>query len=137
MPSAGGPTMTKRRKLWLLSILLVLAISAPLIPGSPVYLSNLLYSDGRSYDNHSAGYWIKTLDSPNARDRHQAVFALGAIGSEAPDAVPAIARRMLEDDDRDIRSASALALLKMVPVSRAAVAELAQALSDSYDHVRM
>ena len=129
--------MRKRRVLWLCTILVVVLLVSPFIPGSPINLRDIFYEGGRSYDNHSADYWIKSLESPDASERHDAVYALGAIGAEAPDAVAAIARRMLVDTDEDVRIAASLALLKMLPVSRSAVSELAKALGDSQEEVRM
>jgi HEAT repeat protein len=129
--------MTIRRKLWVWLFFIVVVISIPLIPGSPLHLRDVFYEGGRSYDNHSADYWIRTLESSEANRRQDAVYALGSMGAEAPDAVSAIARRMLVDTDDDVRIAASLALLKMLPVSRTAVAELAKALGDTQDEIRM
>jgi HEAT repeat protein len=129
--------MRRRYVLWLAAVLVLAAVAAILIPDSPVYLPNLIVREGQSYDGHSTRYWIKALKSPDLKVRHQAIFALGAIGDPAGEAVPALAALMLEDPDRGIRIDSALALSKMDPASRAAVPELAQALGDSEPWVRM
>jgi len=127
----------KRRILWLLVVLTTFAGLALLIPGSPAYLLNFFGEDGRYYDEHAPAYWINMLDNPDPYNRYKALFALGSIGRDAGEAVPAVARHMREDPEDDIRAAASLALLKMVPASRSAVAALGQALKDPYLRVRM
>src|SRR5436305_1937543 len=69
--------------------------------------------------------------------RHRAIFALGAIGPEAGEAVPALSAILVEDPDPRNRNRAALALSKMHPASRAAVPALARALADEEPWVRM
>jgi HEAT repeat protein len=129
--------MTKRRLLWLLTGLFLLAVLALLVPGSPVYAPRLFMRYARFYDGHSSGYWMDALNSPDAKLRKRAIYSLGTIGSKVPEAVPAIARIMLDDDDADLRREASLALLKMIPASGEAVPALAQALADEDPLVRM
>lgn len=131
--------MTKRRTLWLVAALVVLAALAVLIPGSPAHLPTLMGGGyfGQYHDGHSAGYWRDGLKSPDAEARRRAIFALGAIGPDAGEAVPALAVILREDPDAEARQQAALALSKMAPASRAAVPALAEALADEEPFVRM
>jgi HEAT repeat protein len=128
--------MTRRQVMRLVVIVVALAAVAVLIPGTPIYLPNLLSRSGL-YEAGAARSWIKALDSPDAETRHQAVHALGAMGPEGAEAVPALARILREDADYQDRGEAALALLKIAPASKAAVPELAQALEDKEPIVRM
>jgi HEAT repeat protein len=121
---------------WLLATILVLAGAALLIPESPYYLPNL-FSSSRHYDGYSARHWIKATASPDHEVRNHAIFALGAIGAEAGEAVPLLATILVEDSSARLRSQAALALSKMDPASRLAVTELGQALADEHPLVRM
>jgi HEAT repeat protein len=129
--------VTKRRALWLLFGLLVLVALAVLIPGSPAYAPRLFARYAHFHDGHSLGYWTDALDSTDTRTRLQAIFALGAMGPGAGEAVPQLSAVLLDDPDGDCRSAAALALSKMVPASRTAVPALARALEDAEPLVRM
>jgi HEAT repeat protein len=122
--------------LWAIVALLLLAAVAVLIPGSPVYLQNWL-ERGPSHDGHGIPYWVKALGSSNAQSRYQAIFALGAMGPDAGEAVPALAAVLAKDPDAEARHQAALALLKIGPPARAAVPELAEALDDEEPAVRM
>jgi HEAT repeat protein len=126
--------MTKRFLLVLAPIIAILASAAVLIPGSPVYLPDLLYPKRAYYQGHSAGYWIKALDNPDAKAKREAIFALGAVGDEV--AVPTLAA-LLHDPDRVMRIEASLALIKMNRAAAPAVDELAQALSDEEPLVRL
>jgi hypothetical protein len=128
--------MSRRRKVRLVAAVLLLLGLAVLIPGTPAYLPRLLTA-GASYQGHSAGYWTEALDSPDGAARRKAVFALGAIGPDAGEAVPALAAILTDDAERETRSEAALALAKKSPASRPAVPALARALSDSEPLVRM
>jgi HEAT repeat protein len=114
-----------------------MAAAAVVIPGSPFYLVNLVYGNHEYYEGHSARYWIKLLDGPTGEERQKAIVALGAIGNEAGEAVPALAKRMREDSDPETRYKAALALSKMCPAARAAVSELGEALEDDEPFVRV
>lgn len=131
--------MTKRRALWLAAILVVLAAFSVLVPASPAYLPELVSRGyfGHYYDGHSTGYWTDALHDSDAEVRHHALAALGAMGSDAGEAVPALAVVLLEDPDNENRSRAALALSKMAPASRAAVPALVVALRDEEPFVRM
>jgi HEAT repeat protein len=131
--------MTKRRALWLAAILVVLAAFSLLVPASPAYLPELVSRGyfGHYYDGHGTGYWSDALRDPDVEVRHHALTALGAMGADASDAVPALAVVLLEDPDRENRSRAALALSKMAPASRSAVPALAVALRDEEPFVRM
>jgi HEAT repeat protein len=128
--------MAKRHAGWVVIALLVVAALAILIPGSPTYLPTFFETKDQ-YQGYSARHWIKALNSANEKDRHGAIFALGAIGSDAGEAVPELAQIMLEDPDHEARHQASLALSKMCPASRAAVPELAQALKSEDLIVRM
>jgi HEAT repeat protein len=117
---------------------LLLAGIGMLIPSSPAYLPSLLTHYSHYYDGHSLGFWVRALDRPDAELRRRAIFSLGAIGSDAAEAVPALAKIVTEDPDRNARHQAALALAKMAPASAAAVPALAQALDhDREPAVRM
>src|SRR5262245_3667232 len=128
--------MTARRIMWPLTILLAVAVAALAIPGSPFYLTDLLASGWHFY-GRSTDQWIRTLESDDPAQRNEAIFALGAIGSKAEAAVPALAALMTECPDSATRNQAALALSKMAPASRLAVPALAKALSDDDYWVRM
>ena len=126
---------TSRLLVRILVALLLLAAAAVLIPGSPVYLSKLL--NHPQHDGHSTRYWLRAVDSSDPELRHHALYCLGAIGTDAGEAVPKLAQVMREDADPSARSDAALALSKMAPASRVAVKELAEALGDPEARVRM
>jgi HEAT repeat protein len=128
--------MKKRPAVWLVAVLVVLAALALLVPGSPAYLPNFYQTEGQ-YDGHAASYWVKALHNPDENARYQAIFALGAIGSEAGEAVSPLAQIMLEDPDIEARHQAAFALTKMAPASRAVVPQLTQAVESPQPHVRM
>jgi HEAT repeat protein len=106
-----------------------------LIPGTPFYLADLLTPKGQ-HGGRSASAWISALDSTDSKERRQAIFALGAIGDNASEAVPALAAILRDDPNADLRVQAALALSKMERGSREAVPALAAALSDSEPFVR-
>ena len=128
--------MTRRGTLWLVVCVVALAGFAVLLPHSPVYVTNLFSGQDR-YGGHSRSYWIDNLDNPDARVRQEAIFALGACGSDSGEAVPALAAILAGDAEGKVRSEAALALMKMHPASRTALPELSQALQDEEPGVRM
>lgn len=128
--------MTWRGKLWLVIACLAIAVSAILIPGSPVYLPTLIFQAGR-YQGFPAGHWAKQLNDPDTKNRRIAIHALGALGTESAAAIPALAIILTDDPDRDLRNEASLALSKMVPASREAVPALAKALSDPELQIRL
>jgi hypothetical protein len=126
----------KRRIPWLpaLVILLVGATAALAIPGSPVYLP--MFS--RWFHNYrSTRHWAQELNNPDAEARLKAIKELGAIGSDARDAIPALSTIMLEDSDRFARIEASLAIKKMHPATRDALPALIRALEDEEPWVRM
>jgi hypothetical protein len=125
--------MFKRRRLARLIVLFIFAALAVLIPLSLPTLLN----PGAQHDGHSVRYWRQALDSSDAPFRQKAIFSLGAIGSDAGAAAPALARIMRADPDPGIRTACALALSKMAPASHTVVPALAEALEDGELFVRM
>jgi hypothetical protein len=128
--------MWRRRILLLVFALAVLAVAAVLVPGSPAYLPLILNAGPRSH-GHSARHWIATLDSLEAHERRQAIHALGDLGAEAAEAVPALARILEEDPDPGSRIEASLALSKMDPASREAVPALTRALERGEPLVRL
>jgi HEAT repeat protein len=127
--------MTKRRARRLLIPAVLLISLGLLIPGSPFYLAELLTPKGQ-HEGRSTRGWLHALSSSDNSLRRQAVFALGAIGTDAGEAVPALAAILRDDSDRALRVEAALALSKMDPASQSAVPELAEALADSEPFVR-
>jgi HEAT repeat protein len=69
----------------------------------------------------SAGEWQKELASNDARDRASAAFALGKIGSDAEDAVPALVKLLQKDKEATVRDAAALAIGNIAKRGRAGV----------------
>jgi HEAT repeat protein len=128
--------MKARRLLWVLAVLLLVGVVAVLVPGSPIYLPNVMTS-GPQHDGRSASSWIRALDSPDPKTRIEAIKALGAIGPAAEEAVPKLAKIMLEDPERVPRIEATLALSKMTPASKAVVPQLAQAVEDPEPFVRV
>jgi hypothetical protein len=130
------PFRTRRRTFWVLTACAVATALALLIPGSPVHLPNLLVPKG-THEGRPVRHWVRDLDSPDPEVRFPAIFALGAIGADAAEAVPALADILCHDPDPDVRNQAALALSKMAPASATAVPALAQALADAELAVRM
>jgi HEAT repeat protein len=122
--------ISKRRAQNALLLLSLLAGVGLVVPGSPAYLPSLLVHYSDFHGGHSLGYWVRALERPDADIRLQAIFHLGAMGSDAAEAVPALARILTEDLDRKARHQAALALSKMVPASAAAAPALARALEE-------
>ena len=117
-------------------VLLVAAAVAMFVPGSPVHLAGFLGEDGRSIDGHSLGHWKGELNNPDKEARQRAIQSIGALGSDAGDAVPDIARLLTDDPDDDIRLCASVALAKMAPHTKAVVPALIAALTDKLPQVR-
>lgn len=128
--------MKTRVALWGGIGLMIVAVAAVVLPASPFHINALLGADGRAYDGQSVGHWKHELASPNKEARQQAFTALGSIGASAGDAVPDVARAMVEDPDDDIRVCASLAMVKLAPNTKSAVPQLIQALSDRQLQVR-
>ena len=129
--------MTLRRFVWPVLAVITIAALLLLVPASPAYLPRLMMRYGHMYDGHGIGYWRDALDSPDPEMRRQGVFNLGMLGPPAEEAIPDLARIMLNDPDWKMRAQAALALSKMAPASRKALPELSQALGDPEHFVRM
>jgi HEAT repeat protein len=132
-----GFIMTKRFALGLMTVLVLGAAVGFVTPGSPVYLSTLFYRNHEYFDGHSTQYWMKDLDSSDKHVRQYAIAALGSMGVDGADAVPALAKCLRDDPDPEARYKAALALSKMCPSARVAVSELADALQDEEPFVRL
>jgi hypothetical protein len=128
--------MKWRRIFWGLFGIVILVAVGLAVPGSPIYLPDVMLAGGQ-HDGHSTRYWTRALDDSDPEARRQAVHALGAIGADAERAVPQLAKMLVEDPDRELRIEAALALCKMDPASKAAVPQLVQALDDPEPLVRM
>jgi hypothetical protein len=118
-------------------VVVLLGGIAVLIPDSPVSLAVLFERSGSIHNGHGMHYWLRAVDSPDTELRHEAIFALGVLGSESPEVVPPLAAILADDPDPGARHRAALALLKTGMEARAAVPELAQALADEEPAVRM
>jgi HEAT repeat protein/lysophospholipase L1-like esterase len=75
------------------------------------------------------------LDSPRAEVRYQSAWRLGRDGAAAKPAVPALVRR-LKDEQARVRAAAAEALERIGPPARAAVPALLDELGDPHQAVR-
>ena len=106
--------------LWGAIAALALGALALLIPGSPVYLPEVLAARPQ-FEGRTVGSWAR---------------ALGAIGEPAGDAVPALAAILTDDPDEGIRGAASLALSKMGPAAGPAVPALGRALKDPQPVIR-
>jgi HEAT repeat protein len=129
--------MTKRVALGSVTALVLLAGGALLIPGSPIHLPSLFYGNDSYFDGHSVRYWMRDLDSSDSQIRQNAIVALGSMGDDGGEAVPALARCMHDDPNPETRYKAALALSKMCPSARLAVPELGEALQDTEPFVRL
>jgi hypothetical protein len=79
--------------------------------------------------------WVQALNSPDVRERKQAVTILGNVGPSDPAAIPALARAV-RDRDTAVRTEAVLALLKIGPAAREAIPALEEALGDRNAKVR-
>jgi HEAT repeat protein len=120
--------------LWV--VVLVLVVAVGLYPGTRDKVSDLFISKTQ-YDGHSISYWMKELDNPDNDVRNHAIHALGGLGPDAAEAVPALSKIMLESPSRENRIEASLALTKMTAVAQSAVPALAKALEDKELWVRM
>jgi HEAT repeat protein len=120
----------------MLAAVVLLAVLAVLIPRSPLYLVNWINPRGQHL-GRSTRSWMRDLRSPEPQTRREAISALGTIGDNAREAVPALAKILVEDPDPGARIEAGLALTKMDSATEA-VPELAQALvEDEEPLVRM
>src|SRR5262245_34546915 len=129
--------MTRRRVEGLVIAVVFLPLLALLLPGSPLYLVDLLTPSGAGHNGHPTSHWISALKTDDGTARREAIFAIGATAAEAGEDVPALADILAQDPDPNTRREAALALSKMAPASRAAVPALARAVDDEEPWVRM
>jgi len=126
----------RRRFVTGLSILLLIAGAAAVIPGSPVHLAEWWNPSG-SYEGRSAREWARDTRDPDPAVRAAAAAALGRIGAAANDRAPRVLELLASDPDPRVRAAAADALRRL-PFDRAAgVPVLAAALSDDDPLVRL
>ena len=69
------------------------------------------------------GHWVQALRSPDPRQRKEAVFKLGNVGTADPAALPALLGS-LDDRDPIVRREVVLALVKLGPAAAEAVPKL-------------
>jgi HEAT repeat protein len=106
-----------------------------LIPSSRYLVLGLVKQEPFQY-GRPMSRWINDLEHGDDDARHQAAKALGAIGPEAKDAVPALSVALRDENDL-VRLNASLALLKIAPESQAAIPALAEALHDQIPLIRM
>ncbi len=128
--------MRYRWIIWGLASLIVIAAGLMLVPSSPWHINTVLGSKGQ-HEGKPTSFWVKAINSDDPKTRHDAIFALGAIGTDAADTVPLLAKIMLEDQDPFARVQASLSLTKMYPATASVVEQLAQALEDPEPAVRM
>jgi hypothetical protein len=109
---------------------------ALLAPASPYYLPALLAARPQ-YQGQPLSHWLGRLEQGSSDDRQQAIYAVGVIGMPAEEAVPVLARIMVEDEEGRLRNEAAFALSKMAPACKTALPELSRALRDEIPMVRM
>jgi hypothetical protein len=106
------------------------------IPGSPVYLPELLIRGG-VHDGRPTSYWISQLDHADSSERIKAIQALATIGPEnAARAIPRLGEILTKDPSVNCRNEAALALSKMVPQAKDVLPALIQAAEDDEAVVR-
>src|SRR4051794_20348249 len=98
-------------RLWMLGLVLTLAprlVAGDAADQEPTY-------QGRPLDT-----WVGQLQSPEARARRQAAYALSQMGPEAKPAVPALTEA-LKDEEGEVRMLAAEALGRIGPGAAAAI----------------
>ena len=113
--------MTKRSCLFL--VLFSIAGCRPGIPDD-------FTISGKTLDD-----WLEAQADSRPEVRAQAVRALGNVGPEIPEVVPALIKA-LGDPDPGIRGQAALALLKFGPAAKDAIPALTKAQNDEDETVR-
>jgi HEAT repeat protein len=112
------------------------AAAALLLPASPYYFPTLLAARPQ-FQGQPLSHWLGRLEQGSSDDRQQAIYAVGVIGVPAEQAVPVLARIMVQDEEGRLRNEAAFALSKMAPACKTAVPELSRALRDDVPIVRM
>ena len=126
--------MMKRKKIWLVLGLLIAALAAVLVPGSPFNLAH--YMGKGLHKGRSTPEWVRETTNGDSEKRLAAIVEVGKIGSDAEAAVPELGRILIADPDANVRAQAAFALSKMAPASRGVLTELAKALTDDEPIVR-
>ncbi|MCX7700312.1 MAG: FG-GAP-like repeat-containing protein [Gemmataceae bacterium] len=128
---------SKLRFLVPLGAVILVAVGLGLaLPGSPIYLPELLIRGG-VHDGRPTSYWIEQLNHQDSAERIKAMQALATIGPEnAGRAVPRLGEILTTDKDPHCRNEAALALSKMIPHAREVMSALIQAAEDEEIPVR-
>jgi HEAT repeat protein len=71
------------------------------------------------YGDKPVSHWLKSLESPDAKERKKAADVLGNVGPSDPAAIPALIKA-LDDNDAKVRDAAVLALSKLGRVAEKA-----------------
>jgi HEAT repeat protein len=128
--------MGKKRRTTALIVAMALGgLAIVVIGGTKLYQAFPVLSGEGQYDGRSTSYWIDGLQDRDSTNRRKAVANLGAIGSEAKDAIPALSQILMQDDDQEIRAGAALALYKIG--GKETIPALIVGLDDDFEWVRM
>jgi len=125
-------------KRWAVGLAFVLGITAVVVWAVPEWRGRAqgIMSNQRTHDGMPESYWIRSLQDPDDDVRKEAAFALGQIGPDCKEAIPALCTA-LKDDVPLVRINAALALFKIGPQDPAEIPALAEALEDSEPLVRL
>jgi len=88
------------------------------------------------YDNPTVASDVKNLKDEDPETRFEAAQNLAEMGSEASQAVPALANDLVTDSDWRVRDMCALALGRIGPDASPAIPYLIEAMNDSNFSVR-
>src|SRR5216684_7207626 len=125
----------KRRITALVVVMIIGGLAIVIFVGTKIYRAVPLLNGEAQYDGHSTSYWIDDLQDQDKTKRRHAIANLGAIGSEAKDAVPALSQILMQDDDEEIRAVAALALYKIG--GKETIPALIVGMDDDFEWVRM
>ncbi len=128
--------MTKKTLFLWFGIVPVVTLGATLLIPSNRYLVLGLIRNEPFQDGRPASYWIDQLKDGDPAKRQEAAAALGRMGPDGRNAVPALAVA-LKDDSELVRANAALALSKIGSESQAAVPALGEALKDAIPLIRL
>jgi hypothetical protein len=125
----------KRRITTLLVAMTIGGLAVVIFVGTKIYQAVPLLNGESQYDGRSTSFWIDALQDQDKGKRRQAIANLGAIGSEAKDAIPGLSQILMQDDDQEIRAVAALALYKIG--GQETVPALIVGMDDDFEWVRM
>ncbi len=108
---------------------MAIALIASFGCGSPIGPGELYYGD------KPVSYWLKAIESTDAKIRKKAADVLGNVGPSDPAAIPALIRA-LKDRDPRVRDAAVLALSKLGRAAEPAADSLDSLTSDRDPLVR-